>query len=68
MRQFINSPSQFKDFPFDSLFRASLSAEQNSSASFLCELLAIREDRMFLPQSFLSHDQVTDVIDYVSTV
>ena len=68
MKQFIISPSQFKDFPFDSLFRTSLSAEQDSSASFLCELLAIREDRMFLPQSFFSHAQVTDVIDHVSTV
>jgi hypothetical protein len=68
MRQFINNPSLFKDFPFNSLFITSLSEEQNNSASFLCELLSIREDRMLLPQSFFSYAQVSDIIDYVSTV
>ena len=55
MIQFINNSSQFKDFPFNSLFLTSLSEVQNNSASFLCELLSIREDRIFLPHSFFSH-------------
>jgi len=68
MLEFVNNSSHFKDFPFNSLFHTSLSEVQINSASFLCELLSIREDRTFLPQSFFSHAQLTEIIDYVSTV
>ena len=66
--QFINNSAQFKDFSFNSLFLDSLSEMQKNSASFLFELLLIREGRIFLPQSFLSNTQLSDIIDYISTV
>mgnify|MGYP006335670613 FL=1 len=66
--QFINNSAQFKDFSFNSLFLDSLSEMQKNSARFLFELLLIREGRIFLPQSFLSNTQLSDIIDYISTV
>jgi hypothetical protein len=68
MLEFINNSSEFNNFPFNSLFYDSLTEMQKSSASFLFELLSIREGRMFLPQSFLSYMQLSDIIDYISTV
>ena len=68
MLEFINNSSEFNNFPFNSLFYDSLSEMQKNSASFLFELLSIREGRIFLPQSFLSYMQLSDIIDYISTV
>jgi len=69
MTEFINNSSEFfNNFPFNSLFYDSLSEMQKNSASFLFELLSIREGRIFLPQSFLSYLQLSDIIDYISTV
>ena len=68
MIEFINNSSEFNNFPFNSLFYDSLSEMQKNSASFSFELLSIREGRIFLPQSFFSDVQLSDIIDYISTV
>ena len=68
MIEFINNSSEFNNFPFNSLFYDSLTEMQKNSASFLFELLSIREGYIFLPQSFLSYVQLSDIIDFISTV
>ena len=68
MIEFINNSSEFNNFPFNSLFYDSLTEMQKNSASFLFELLSIREGHIFLPQSFLSYVQLSDIIDFISTV
>ena len=68
MIEFINNSSEFNNFPFNSLFYDSLTEMQKNSASFLFELLSIREGHIFLPQSFLSYEQLSDIIDFISTV
>ena len=68
MIQFINSSTQFKDFSFNSLFIDDLSEMQKNSANLIFELLLIREGQLFLPQSFLSNTQLSDIIDNISTV
>ena len=68
MIQFTNSSTQFKEFSFNSLFLRGLSEMQKNSANLIFELLLIREGQLFLPQSFLSNTQLSDIIDYISTV